>query len=99
MFFILSISLLAYLSYLFVFVVCLLCAQLCWQILIYALRKQLVKAQKSKAESWHRIKFSSDAKYELKWWHHALQYESKVSLLHYVKWSDPLGVLNQRLMP
>src|ERR1700676_2421510 len=34
MFFILSISLLAYLSYLFVFVVCLLCAQLCWQTLM-----------------------------------------------------------------
>ena len=37
---------------------------------LYALRKQLVKAQKSKAQSWHRIKFSSDAKHELKWWHH-----------------------------
>src|ERR1700682_4343996 len=37
MFFILSISLLAYLSFLFVFVVCLLCAQLCWQILMYLL--------------------------------------------------------------
>ena len=60
---------------------------------LYALRKQLVKAQKADAPSWHRIKFSSDAKYELKWWHHALQHESKVSLLHYVKWSDPLGVL------
>src|SRR6202048_65610 len=60
---------------------------------LYALRKQLVKAQKAKAQSWHRIKFSSDAKHELKWWHHALQHDSKVSLLHYVKWSDPLGVL------
>src|ERR1700737_536943 len=52
---------------------------------LYALRKQLVKAQKAKAQSWHRIKFSSDAKHELKWWHHALQHDSKVSLLHYVK--------------
>ena len=33
---------------------------------LYALRQQLVKAQKAKAESWHRIKFSSDAKHELK---------------------------------
>src|SRR6202171_6673349 len=60
---------------------------------LYALRQQLVNAQKAKAESWHRIKFSSSAKHELKWWHNALQHDSKVSLLHYVKWSDPLGVL------
>jgi hypothetical protein len=60
---------------------------------LYALRKQLVRAQKASAQSWHRIKFSSDAKHELKWWHNALQHDSKVSLLHYVKWSDPLGVL------
>jgi hypothetical protein len=60
---------------------------------LYALRQQQVRAQKSKAESWHRIKFSSAAKQELRWWHHALQHDSKVSLLHYVKWTDPLGVL------
>src|SRR3954447_10926132 len=60
---------------------------------LYALRKQLVRAQKAKAQSWHRIKFSSDAKHELKWWHHALQCDSKVSLLHYVKWTDPLAVV------
>ena len=60
---------------------------------LYALRKQLVRAQKAKAQSWHRIKFNSDGKRELKWWHQALQCESKVSLLHYVKWTDPLGML------
>ena len=60
---------------------------------LYSLRQQLVKAQKAKAQSWHRIKFSSDAKSEMKWWHHALQHDSKISLLHYVKWSDKLGVL------
>jgi hypothetical protein len=60
---------------------------------LYALRQQLVKAHKAKAESWHRIKFSSAAKHELAWWRKALQHDSKVSLLHYVKWSDPLGVL------
>jgi hypothetical protein len=60
---------------------------------LYALRKQLVRAQKAKAQAWHRIKFSSDAKYEMKWWHHALQHTSKVSLLHYVKWNDARGVL------
>src|ERR1700737_4386261 len=113
-------------------IVCLLCAQLCWQTLtlkllenfmserkisiedlesligklqfneksvrkgrsyLYALRRQLVRAQKAKAQSWHRIKFSSAAKQELRWWYHALQHDSKVSLLHYVKWTDPLGVL------
>src|ERR1700687_4471445 len=40
--FILSISLFSYLSYLRVFVVCLLCAQLCWQILIEYLISQRV---------------------------------------------------------
>jgi hypothetical protein len=60
---------------------------------LYALRQQLVRAQKADAQSWHRIKFSSAAKQELKWWHHALQHDSKASLLHYVKWVDPLGVL------
>ena len=59
---------------------------------LYALRKQLVRAQKAKAQSWHRIKFSSDAKQELKWWHHALQCDTKVRLLHCVQWTDPLGV-------
>jgi hypothetical protein len=60
---------------------------------LYALRQQLVKAQLGKAESWHRIKLNSVAKHELTWWHKALQHDSKVSLLHYVKWTDPLGVL------
>jgi hypothetical protein len=60
---------------------------------LYALRRQLVRAQKAKALPWHRLKFSSDAKHELKWWRHALRHDSKVSLLHYVKWRDPRGVL------
>jgi hypothetical protein len=60
---------------------------------LYALRQQLVRTQKAGAHSWHRIKFSSAAKHELKWWHRALQHASSVSLLHYVKWTDPLGVL------
>jgi hypothetical protein len=60
---------------------------------LYNLRQQLIKAQKANAHSWHRIKFSSAAKQELKWWRNALQNDSKVSLLYYVKWTDPLGVL------
>jgi hypothetical protein len=60
---------------------------------LYALRQQLVRAQKTDAQSWHRIKFTSAAKQELRWWHHVLLHDSKVSLLHYVKWTDPLGVL------